>query len=488
VSKSLSSRGILIASFLVVCVVISFPSATAAELKLSRMVWDFESVEQGESNTQKIVLTNSGDQPLKIDRIDLPEGCSVKPDLADKEIEAKGELEVEFTFDSQKMLGKLQQYAYIFLSDSSIVPLTIKGEVFAKAQPRLQVTPTTWDFGTVKVAESRQMTFRCKNTGTGELNIEKVQIYDPRFRVTRNITKETLAGGEEVDFAVSVNPEYAGKCDTDFYVKSNSAGRKYTKVSAKGYAVSKTIGIVVSRDFSFVTNNTPHKVGVTRTDNLGKEETLTLDKDSRKSFPRKPGPQRTNPENYTLTIKLLKPSPPTPKPAEPKASAEKPSPPAPKPETKPAEEKPEEETAAPEKAEKKEEKKPGEQKEEKQAAPSGKEEPEKPPQESPAKPDEKKPSEGEAPRKEEAPSAKPEKTEPSEGSGKRKETPPEGPKAEKEPAATPEKEDTEKPPEGTEKEQSSQKPASPPSAKPEGPSGSPEAPKKPSDEAPSANK
>jgi hypothetical protein len=446
VSKGLSARSILAASFLLMCLFISCPPASTAELKLSRVVWDFESVEQGDSKTQKIVLTNPGDQPLTIDRIELPKGCSVKPDLAKKEIQPKGELEVEFTFDSQGMLGKLQHYVYVILSDSTIIPLTIKGEVFPKAQPRLEVTPDTWDFGTVKVGESTERPFRCKNVGTADLKIEKVQVYDSKFRVVRNITKETLAPGEEVDFAISVNPTYPGKCETDFYLKSNSAGRTYTKISVKGYAVSKTLGVVVSSDLSSITNNTPYKVEVVRKDNLGKEEILAVERDSAKSFPREPGPQRVNPEEYSLTIRLAKPSPVIPQLGPPgvKVPSEEPSPGVEKPETAPPEGKPGEEAAPPGE----QEKKPDQPKEE-QATPSEKAEPETAPQETPAKPEQEKPAEGGTPPREETAPAKPEK-----------------PEAEKEPAPVPEKEGLEKPPTEPEKEKPLENPAAPPSAQP----------------------
>ena len=88
------------------------------DLTLSRLVWDFESIEQGQTKTQKIVMKNSGDQPLKIEKIELPEGLSVKPSLDNAEIQPEKELEVEFTYDAKGILGRIQQYAYIFSSSS----------------------------------------------------------------------------------------------------------------------------------------------------------------------------------------------------------------------------------------------------------------------------------------------------------------------------------------------------------------------------------
>lgn len=283
-SKGVWLRGMIVRLFAGVCFLAVSPLTESAELTLSRVVWDFASIQQGDSPTQKIVLKNTGTDAVKILKTELPAGCSAKPELADKEIPTGGELEVEFAFDSSAVLGKLQQYAYIFLSDGKIVPLTVKGEVYAKAEPRLEVTPAEWDFGTVNVGESRPMSFRCKNTGTADLKVEKVQVYDPRFEVTRNITKETVVPGEEADFIISVNPKYAGKCETDFYLKSNSAGMKYTKISVSGYATAKTTGVIVSSDLSSVTNNTPFKVEVIRTDNLGREQTLTVNRESQNSF------------------------------------------------------------------------------------------------------------------------------------------------------------------------------------------------------------
>lgn len=312
-------------------------SSVSGELTLSRRIWDFESVEQGESKTQKILLKNSGTEPLKITGIELPEECSVTPDLANKEIQPAEEIEAEFTFSPEKTLGKLQQYAHITLADSTIIPVTIKGEVFAKAQPRLQLRPSMWDFRSATVGETKQTVFQCENVGTGELKIEKVQIFDPNFRVVRNITKETLAPGEKVDFAVSVTGRAPGKSETDFYVKSNSTGRPFTKVSVTGYIVSKTSGLSVSSNLGMITNNTPFTAEIIRVDNTGKSETLTVEKDSEKSFPMDQATSRKHPSEFTLTIKLLRPPLPGTSPATP-----------PKVDTTEAEEKPAETTTTPE--------------------------------------------------------------------------------------------------------------------------------------------
>ncbi len=407
------SKKVLAAS-LVGAVVVGYLSRAGADLNLSRTVWDFESVEQGQSKAQKIVLTNTADQPLKIERIELPQGCSVSPKLENKELKPKEELEVEFTFNSDGILGNIQQYAYVFLTDSTIVPLTIKGEVFAKELPRLQLTPRSWDFRTVEQGQSSQpYTFRCKNVGTADLKLEKIQIYDPVFQVARNITKESLAPGEEVDFAVLLQGNRVGACETDFHIRSNSATGKFTKVTVKGYVVPRTSGVVVSSTMSSVTNNTPFTAEVIRTDKLGKSETLTVERNSEKSFPEKTEPPRPHPADYTLTIKLLTTPPTIGKPPDQKPASEKPEVPGPEPETKPAPEKPPEQqpaeeaekqkTPAPEPGEEKpsspqpdkggEEKADKTEKEKEPAPPSEKEEKPKPPEGPAGAPDADKPSE-----------------------------------------------------------------------------------------------
>ena len=455
-SKGVWLRGVILPVLTAICLAVASPLAGSAELTLSRVVWDFASIQQGDIPTQKIVLKNTGTDVVKILKTDLPAGFSAKPALADKEIPAGAELEVEFAFDSSAILGKLQQYAYIFLSDGKIVPLTMKGEVYAKAEPRLEVTPAEWDFGTVNVGESRQMSFRCKNTGTADLTVEKVQVYDPRFEVTRNITKETVVPGEEADFIISVNPKYAGKCETDFYLKSNSAGMKYTKISVSGYATAKTTGVIVSSDLSSVTNNTPFKVEVIRTDNLGREQTLMVNRESQNSFIPEPGAERPNPENYTLTIKLAKAVVPVPAQGPPPAGAQpavKPvegegvEKPVPSPESEPGKV---EETPSV-KPEKEPEPKPEPPKEE--ASPAEKK-PEETKPEAPTTPDQEKPPEPEP-----APTEKPSPGEP----GEKEPTV----KPEKEEGAKPTEPETVKPPEEEKKEAPDAPPApEPPADKP----------------------
>lgn len=480
-SKNLFSQIASALTLLMVAFLFGYAFPATVPLKLSRPDWDFGSIEQGETETQKIVMTNSGDQLLTIEKIELPEGLSVKPSLDNTEIQPEKDLEVEFTFDSKGILGQIQQYAYVFVSggdEKSIVSFTIKGEVSAKSEPRLRVTPQTWDFGTVTTGDPKKQVFRCENVGTADLEIEKIQIYDSRFKVGPNIVKQTLAPGEKVDFVVSVTGTRQGRYDTDFYVKSNSASGSFTKVGIKGYGVSKTLGLVISSTLSSVTNNTPYRAEITRTDKLGKTGNIVVERNSKKSFPQEPGvrPSPTDLENYTLTVKLVRPPLPGAKPAE-----RKPAAPSPKPEAKPAEEKPPEAitplpklpAAKPEKPEP-------------SKSPEGEEQPA-------PKPEGVKISDVQTPPAEKPPSEKPEKAEPPEKPEQKKEEKiPEKSKEKKEPAAVApsEKKEPEKPPqEPPSKPDETKSPEGKTAAPPSGPeksSGSEEPPKDPAKKAPGA--
>jgi hypothetical protein len=439
VSRGTSCETLLAPILVTVALLVGNVSPAVADLDLSRVVWDFGSIEQGETKAQKIVMTNSGDQTLTIEKIELPEGFSIKPSLDNTEIQPKQDFEIELTVDSTAILGQIQQYAYIFSTSADrkqIVPLTIKGEVLEKGQPRLRISPETWDFRTIKVGDTQTRVFTCENVGTADLKIETIQIYDTRFRVERNITRSIIEPGGKSDFTVSVSGRYQGSYDTDFYVQSNSAGRKFTKVTIKGYVVEKPSGLVIASNLSSVTNNTLSTFEVVRTDKEGKTDTITVLKDSTSRFPQEPGtpPTRIDPADYTVTIKLVKPTLPATEPPETKPSGEKPETPAPKPEAEPVKEqtagettppaetgaaKPEE-TQPPEEIKKEEEKKPEqpeEKKEPESPPPSQKEQPEKPAEKAPPKPEEPKPPEEKAP----APSTEPAKSPDSE---KPPETPP----------------------------------------------------------------
>jgi len=476
VPRGLPFQTVLACTLLTVVLLLSYGSPATAALTLSRTVWDFGSLEQGETKTQKIIITNSGSEPLKIEKAELPEGCSVIPSLYNAEIQPEKQLEAQFTFDSEGSLGRIQQYAYIFPSgsDEKIVSLTITGEVLEKSQPRLRVNPQTWDFRTITTGDPRKQIFTCENVGTAELKIEKIQIYDTKFKVDRNITKQTLAPGEKVDFVVGVTGSYAGRYDTDFYVKSNSVGSSFTKVSIKGYGVSKPSGLVISSSLSSVTNNTFSTFEVTRTDKEGKPEKISVERNSTKRFPPKPGP-RTPPtllSDYTLTIKLIRPLP-APKPAEKSIT------PAVKPEEKPAEEQPSGVTTAPP-----------------ELLPPVKPEKAEPPkkpegEEQPApKPEAEKPSEEKTPPQKEPSPTGPEKAKPAAKPEQVKEETTEKPKEGKEPAppATQEKKESEKPApkpssEAGESKSSGEKPPPPPTEPSKSP-GSEEPPKDPAKTAP----
>ncbi len=435
-------------------------SRAAAELKLSRSVWDLGNVEQGETKTQKILIANSGDEAVKIDKVELPEGLTMAPGLNDTEIEPQKELEVEFRFDSEKILGKLQQYAYIFPAGSDekgILTLTIKGEVFEKGKPRLRVTPQTWNLLTVPMGTSRKGQFTCENAGTADLTIEEILLHDARFKIDSKriaeITQKPIEPGGKVEFGVDFNPTYPGKCDVDFYIKSNSAGSSFTKVSIEGYAISRPRGVVISSTLSSVTNNALSTVEVTRTDKEGKSQTITVGRNATKAFVQEPGesPRPVSPTDYTLTVKLIRPTPP-PRPAPPKPTEEKPE--ETEAERKPDEEESPEVTAPPPTLPEVEPAKPAV--------------PETPEVEKPAlpKPGESEPSGAEPPSTEKPSEAQPEKTEPSEEAKPAEGEKPATPEAEKKPEKPAEEQKPAAPSESEKKVEGP--PAEPPAAPKEG--------------------
>jgi hypothetical protein len=452
VSRGAFSRRIFACSLLGLAFLLAYAPRATGDLGLSRTVWDFGSIEQGEVKNQKILITNSGDQPVKVDKVELPEGLSVTPSLDETAIEPQQDLEVEFQFDSAGTLGKIQQYAYIFPPGSDgkdILTLTIKGEVSEKSRPRLRVTPASWDFRTLTTGEKRKGKFTCENVGTADLRVEEILLNDRRFSIDKSriaqLTGKPLPPGEKFEFDVEVDANYPGKYDIDFYIKSDSAGSNFTKVGIEGYVISKTRGVVISSNLLTVTNNTTYTAEVTKTDKEGKTQELTVERDKVEYFPRDTTTPATpfNPEDYTLTVKLVKPAPlpPPPRPTPPKPTEEKPEA-----EEKPGDEESPETTGPPPLPE---------------VEPVKPAVPETPEEEKPAvpKPGEGEPAGAEPPSTEKPSETQPEKTEPSE------ETKP----AEGEKPAPPEAEKT------PEKPAEEQKPAAPSEAekKPEGPPAAP---------------
>lgn len=174
----------MIRTLLLVLFVAFNVSGQAVGPKISTMEknFDFGKISQGEYVLHDFIITNTGDDVLKIEKVRASCGCTAaKPD---KDVLKPGEsTKVHVEFNTRGRKGKQRKYIYIYSNDSQMPELRLKlfGEVLVNssseknAVPVLKLEKTQHNFGNIKEGDVVETTIKMKNVGGSDLEIKNVK-------------------------------------------------------------------------------------------------------------------------------------------------------------------------------------------------------------------------------------------------------------------------------------------------------------------------
>jgi hypothetical protein len=183
-----------------------------------------------------------GSGPAKIDGVEEPAvSIDGRVMLApDKNI--FGLLDASSDFGTGSASGKLS------VPDSGVTPklklklladrkLNAKGKLSDPTEPVLSVTPTTFDFGAVKLDAVKQQVFTVENVGVGDLS--GIAVFQagssPEFSFTLGDTFGPLASGETAEIEVEFDPATAGvKTAEILFSPDVGAGARIVQLTGTG--------------------------------------------------------------------------------------------------------------------------------------------------------------------------------------------------------------------------------------------------------------
>lgn len=115
-------------------------------------------------------------------------------------------------------------FAAIFLS------MTLSGDVLSEGTPSIKIENRIWDFGCIPRGEKTGKTFKIKNTGSGDLIIEKILAGCPCLDA--GISSDRLLPGEEgeVEVVYDSSGKDTGEDIVSVYVFSNDPSEKKTEI------------------------------------------------------------------------------------------------------------------------------------------------------------------------------------------------------------------------------------------------------------------
>lgn len=112
--------------------------------------------------------------------------------------------------------------------------------------PKMEVTPTTVDFGPVVVGQKTQQSVTVRNTGTGPLEVTGVAVSDPQFSLSSPTAPFTVDPGKEQAMLIEFQPTTPGEKTATLTLTSTDPTRPTASVTLRGEGIAAVARIEVS--------------------------------------------------------------------------------------------------------------------------------------------------------------------------------------------------------------------------------------------------
>ncbi len=174
----------------------------APVLSLPETVFNFGTVFQGETVRHTFIVSNSGDAPLTIDKVNSSCGCTAAL-VSAKVLAARATGELQTSFDSTRFRGDVSKTVYLYTNDPArpVAQLEIKGKVLTE----VTLEPQLVNFGTVSTQRTAKTSIRLVNRGPREVRLAGLETTSPEL--TARLSAEVIPPGGTVTIAVSLTPK-----------------------------------------------------------------------------------------------------------------------------------------------------------------------------------------------------------------------------------------------------------------------------------------
>ena len=231
-ASSFSCRGFfrcaLFASALAYCLVLfgcaSLPdeSASHAGLSIVPASVTFESVVVGQKNSQTLQITNISSETIRVQSFRLSGKSFALPGTQSPVVLIPGKrihLTVAFSpTTTAQATGALE-----ILRAGSHTPVTVPlSGVGEKAAPKLQLSPSALNFGSLAVHNSSTQTVTLKNSGNIAVSVNSIALPNPNFSISGIAKGVSLSPDQILQFRVTFQPSTAGATSAGVTIASSS--------------------------------------------------------------------------------------------------------------------------------------------------------------------------------------------------------------------------------------------------------------------------
>jgi hypothetical protein len=208
-------------------------SAQAADLQVSESIIDYGTIEEGPPVVKKIILTNSGTQPLIIANATASWGCTSVA-LGKRRLKPGESTELEITYQTYKYPGKFDKSVSVFTGPGGEEKTVIRlvGKVDPVPMGVIAMEPRKTDVGLLTANKENEVQIVIKNTGDATLTVSRIEstTNDSVYFDAEKKGPMVLAAGEKKTAKFFVSPSQPGRFLDVIFIYSdarNDIGKGY---------------------------------------------------------------------------------------------------------------------------------------------------------------------------------------------------------------------------------------------------------------------
>ncbi len=257
---------------------ITTPAISASTATLS-----FGNVQVNSTGNKQVDISNTGDGALVIDAISItPTGTDFKTTATPPvTIQPGGKSTIPVTF-TPKAAGSQSGTLQIHSNDpaTALLSIALTGTGTVTPKPKIVITATQLDYGTLILPGARRLAVRVENQGTAQLVISGISLSGSgasRFAVV-NAVPMNLAAGAVDSIQIDYNPVVKGSHTAQVDIAHNDADKGTISVSLAGQAINpgSLAALTAALDFGSVRMSDPPVVRSVRFQNSGDVQVAIL--------------------------------------------------------------------------------------------------------------------------------------------------------------------------------------------------------------------
>jgi hypothetical protein len=208
------------------------PTPQSATISVSPSTFDFSKVPVGQSASQKLQVTNTGSEPLKIASLAISSSAFHITGPAVPQTILPG-LSLEFSVAFAPTSPGTASASLSIGSNATVPTTTVKFAGIGEGTNNISVSPSAFDFSKVPVGQSASQKLQVTNTGSDPLQVTSLSMSNAAFLIAGPSVPRTILPGLSIDYSVEFVPTSPGVAAATLSI-GNSATASAATVKCAG--------------------------------------------------------------------------------------------------------------------------------------------------------------------------------------------------------------------------------------------------------------